>query len=205
LVAGFWLTVTELVIQRMVAEKEKIEREGFTEEIALHAGITAGFASGRLTLKGSKGEAGRNISEPGITVRVEDSKVIISSLKGNKTEKKIVGSLRAHVVNLLKGVTDGHVYRLKVCYTHFPINVSVAGRKLIVKNLLGEKIPRVLELAENVKVKVEGAEVFVESPSKEAAGLVAGSIERLTKRSSYDTRVFADGIYITHKDGREMK
>ena len=56
-----------------------------------------------------------------------------------------------------------------------------------------------------MKAKVEGANVIMESASKESVGQAAASVEQLTKRSNYDTRVFADGIYITVKDGKEIK
>ena len=85
------------------------------------------------------------------------------------------------------------------------MNVSVAGGKLVVKNLLGEKVPRVLQLKENTNVKIEGDLVYVTSASKETAGQVSADIEQLTRRPGYDTRIFQDGIYIINKDGKELK
>ncbi len=175
------------------------------EEIAVPEGVTATAIAGVLSLKGPKGSISRHFVAPNASFVIEGSKVIVVASKASKKEKKNLGSIRAHMANMMRGVTEGHVYKLKVCYTHFPITVTVSGRKISVKNLLGEKTPREVELPESVKAKVEGADVIIESVDKESAGLAAAAIEQLTKRANYDKRVFADGLYITVKDGKDVK
>ncbi|MBI2145203.1 50S ribosomal protein L6 [Candidatus Woesearchaeota archaeon] len=175
------------------------------EEIALPDGVTASVSNSILALKGPRGDLSRNFASANASISIEGGKVTVNALKGSKKEKKLLGSMRAHIDNMIRGIVGGHVYRMKVCYTHFPITLSVSGRKLTVKNFLGEKSPREVELPENVKAKVEGPELVIESSDKEAAGRAAASVEQLTKRANYDTRVFADGIYITMKDGKEIK
>lgn len=176
-----------------------------SEELGLPQGVSGSFSGRVLTLKGPKGEASRHVSEHTLAVVAEPGKVSLRATEGGKRDKKLLGSLRAHVLNMVHGVSEGHIYRLKVCYTHFPVNVSVSGNKLVVKNFLGEKTPRELEFPKNVKVEAKGADVVVESASKETAGMIAGAIEQLTKRANYDRRVFGDGIYITAKDGKDIK
>ena len=117
----------------------------------------------------------------------------------------MVDIVKAHIKNMIKGVSEGFVYTLKICSSHFPMSVSVSGNKLEVKNYLGEKVPRVLNLVENVKVTINGEEVVVESSDKELAGQTAANIELLTRRSGFDRRVFQDGIYITEKAGKIVK
>ena len=85
------------------------------------------------------------------------------------------------------------------------MTVTISDNKLHVKNFLGEKVPRVLNLKEGTTVKVDGALIHVTSSSKELAGQVSGDIEQLTRRPGFDTRVFQDGIYIINKDGKELK
>lgn len=187
------------------SESRGIERTRFTEEIALPQGVTASIIGRMLAVKGPKGETMKEIKGPNIGISAEGGKVVLASETGSKSEKKVIGSLRAHVANMVAGVTDGHLYKLKICFTHFPLTATVSGRKFVVKNFLGEKTPRELVLLEDVKVKVEGADVVVESASRESAGQTAASIEQLTRRANYDKRVFADGIYITVKDGKDVK
>ena len=179
--------------------------KGMREEIALPEGVTASLSGSVLTLKGPKGETARKIAGQNVMIAVEGKKVAVWSASSGRKEKKIIGSLRAHIANMARGATEGHVYRLKVCFTHFPITVTVTGKQLFVKNFLGEKIPRKLTLPDAVSVKVEGSDVTVNSADKDAAGQAAAAMEQITKRTNFDTRVFGDGIYITVKDGKEIK
>lgn len=157
-----------------------------------------------VKLKGPKGESSREFKHPKIRIEKKEGKVILSSENATKREKKMIGTFKAHIRNMIKGVTECHTYRLKICSGHFPMNVSVSGTDFIVKNFLGEKIPRILKLKEGVKVKVEGQEVVVESVNKEAAGQTAADIEKLTTIKGRDKRIFQDGVYIINKDGKDM-
>ena len=85
------------------------------------------------------------------------------------------------------------------------MNVSVSNDRFIVKNFLGEKVPRTLKLKAGASVKVEGNLVVVESPSKETAGQVSADIEQLTRRTHYDGRIFQDGIWIIEKDSKGIE
>ena len=181
------------------------DEKGMHDEIVLPEGVTASLTGSVLTLKGPKGETPRKVEGQNVVIAVEGNRISVSSANSSKKEKKIIGSLRAHIANMVKGTTEGHVYKLKVCFTHFPITVTVTGNQLFVKNLLGEKTPRKLTLPNGVSVKVEGSDVMVNSTNKDAAGQTAAAIEQITKRANFDTRVFGDGIYITVKDGKEIK
>ena len=201
------LIAIDAIDKKMTAavEVQKGGKGKITEDIVLPDGITASVSGRIIALKGPKGETSRKISAANLTVTVSGNKVLIESGSDGKKEKTLVGSMRAHLVNMVKGVRDGHAYRMKVCFTHFPITVTVAGNQLLVKNFLGEKTPRKIELPANVKVKVEGADITIESSDKEIAGKTAAAIEQITKRANYDKRVFGDGIYITVKDSKEIK
>ena len=85
------------------------------------------------------------------------------------------------------------------------MNVSVNNDQLIIKNFIGEKYPRILQLKTGATVKIEGDKINVESVDKEIAGTVASDIEQLTRRPGFDTRIFEDGIYIISKSGKELK
>ncbi len=194
-VEGFWP-----IVIKMKKETAKI-----TKEIILPDSVSASVDGRLLLIRGKKAEVKREFRQHNISIRADGQKIILESKSGTKKDKKIAGSLAAHVKNMVKGSMQDHIYTLKICSGHFPMTVSVSGSKLIVKNFLGEKVPRVLALKENTGVKVEGDLIYVASPDKEAAGQVSADIEQLTRRPGYDTRVFQDGIYLINKDGKEMK
>ncbi len=50
--------------------------------------------------------------------------------------------------NLIKGVTLGFEYKMRLVYAHFPISVNIEneGTKVEIRNFLGEKRVRVVNL-----------------------------------------------------------
>lgn len=187
-------------------KKQNNARKGkITKSMELPQGISSSMDGRTLVIHGPKDEVRREIRQRTLSVQANGQKITIESKSDTKRDKKITGSLVAHIKNMVKGSTHNHTYILKVCSGHFPINVSVASKKLVVKNFLGEKIPRIVDIKENANVKVEGELIYVTSASKETAGQVSADIEQLTRRPGYDTRIFQDGIYIINKDGKELK
>lgn len=174
------------------------------KEIELEKEVTAQADTGFLKVKGPKGEVERNFLYPKVSLMVENNKIILKSFQATKREKKIVGSFEAHIKNMIKGVKEPHVYKIKICSGHFPMNVSVSGKDFTIKNFLGEAVPRRLVLVNGVEVKVNGTEIIVSSPDKEIAGKVAGQIEKLCRITGLDKRIFQDGCYIIHKSGKDL-
>jgi len=174
----------------------------YVENIELAEGVTASELQSVLTIKGEKGEVTRSFLYPTVKIKVEQKTVGFLVPKMTKTEKKIVKTFLAHVRNMVRGVTEGHVYKLKICSGHFPMNVSIKGNKLEIKNFIGEAVPRVLNFKEGVDVKVEGDTITVSGIDKELIAQSAANIENITRRNGFDRRVFQDGIYIIEKDGK---
>ena len=82
------------------------------------------------------------------------------------------------------------------------MTVSVSDTELVIKNFLGEKVPRKVKIKQGVKVNVDGSQLTVQGPDKEITGQVAADIEQATRRPGFDKRIFQDGIYIIDKAGK---
>ena len=175
----------------------------YVEEVEV-SGTDVKVDSGLITVKGEKGEVSRDFRHPKINVEIKEDKVSFKAKNATKREKKMIGTFKAHLRNLLKGAKEGHMYKLKICSGHFPMNVSLNGNIFSVKNFLGEKTPRTVKIKEGVSVKINGDIVEVESVSKELAGQTAADIEQLTRITDRDVNKFQDGIYIIYKDGKEI-
>ncbi|MGM5483877.1 MAG: 50S ribosomal protein L6 [Nanobdellota archaeon] len=179
-------------------------RQNILKEIEVPEGVEVSYNDKIITVKGPKGETSKKLFFPLIDIKIQDSKVTIGKENASKNDKKRIGTLESHIKNLVKGVSEGYTYKLKICAGHFPMNVSVAGEKIIVKNFIGEKNPRELTLKKGPQVKVEGDYVIVEGINKEVVGQIAADIESLTRITRKDRRIFQDGIYITDKNGKEI-
>lgn len=158
--------------------------------------------SDTVVVKGPRGVLRRTFRHvKGIFLRIEGSKFIVETYLPNRRRKALVGTIASHVRNMIKGVTEGYRYKLKIVYSHFPINVKVVGREVIIENFLGEKAPRKAKIiGEDVKVSVQGDDVIVEGINIENVGQTAANIELATKIKGYDPRIFMDGIYIYERE-----
>ena len=181
-----------------------MKTEKITESVEIPEKTEVRVEGSAVIVKGQKGELTRNFRNPQVKIYVEGNRVIFESRKATKREKTIIGSCIAHLKNMLRGANEKHVYKLKICSGHFPMNVSMAGDVFTIKNFIGEKVPRTLNLKKGADVKIQGNEVIVESSDKEIASQTAADIEQLTRRTGYDRRIFQDGIYIFIKDGKEI-
>ncbi len=173
-------------------------------EIELVGGVTASQDGFLLVIKGQKSETKREFTHPRISVAVKGNKIVLDAEKATKREKKIMNSFEAHIKNMIQGVQEPHLYKLKICSGHFPMNVSVSGQELIIKNFLGESVPRKVMILPGADVKVNGVDIIVSSPDKEIAGQTAARIENLCRITNRDRRIFQDGCYIVQKAGKSV-
>lgn len=175
-----------------------------TENIEIPENIEVKVNKGVINIKGKQGELSRDFYYPNINIKIENKKIIFECEKGSKREKKLIKTSLAHIKNMIKGVSEKHVYKIKTCSGHFPMNVSISKNQLIIKNFVGEKKPRILELKQGVDVKIDGNIITIEGVDKELAGQTAASIEQLTRRPGFDIRIFQDGCFIIQKDGKDV-
>lgn len=184
------------------AKKEKKkDAEGIILEVVIPEGVSVSLDGGSVKVKGKHGETTKNLSNPDVSIKVEGGKVILSSNSGPRPKQAMLGTIRGHIQNMIHGVSRGVAYKMKIVYSHFPMNVKVQGSQLLISNFLGERHPRKAVILEGVKVDVKGQDVVVTGHDKEKVSQTAANIEQTTKIRDRDARVFQDGIYIVEKNG----
>lgn len=176
----------------------------YDEALELPQGVAVTADHGNIKVKGPKGESARRMFAPGVSITAEGQKVNFTAKKATKREKKMLYTFMAHLKNMVRGVQQPWVYKLKLCSGHFPMTITISGAKFALKNFLGEKVPRECTIPQGVEVKVAGQEITVTSIDRELAGQTAGMLELLTFKSNKDQRTFQDGIYITEKPAKEL-
>jgi len=175
------------------------------EEVEIPEGVEVTVENNVVKVKGPKGELQRELKYPGVQIFTEDGKVVVFKEFPRKKDIAIARTFKAHIANMIKGVTEGFTYKLKAVYSHFPMTVKVQGDEVVIENFLGEKNPRRAKILPGITVKVRGQEVIVEGIDKEAVGQTAANIEQATRITKWDRRVFQDGIYIVEKAGKPIK
>jgi large subunit ribosomal protein L6 len=173
-------------------------------EIEIPEGVEVSINDSLISVKGSEGENTRDFNTKKINFEKKENKIMLEAKLATKKEKKIMNSIWAHIKNMIKGVQEKFEYQLKICFSHFPMTVDIQGQEAIIKNFLGEKIPRKSKIPKGVEVKIDGQIITVTSSDKEFAGQAAANFEKATKIKKRDKRVFQDGIFMTSKAGREI-
>ena len=158
----------------------------------------------KISVKGPQGENTKEFKIDNLVFEKKGDEIIIENKKATKKEKKMINTIKAHVKNMLRGVQEKFEYKLKICYNHFPFTVEIKGNEAVIKNFLGEKVPRKVHIPEGVDVKVEKEIITVKSHNKELAGQAAANLETATKIRLRDRRIFQDGLFITSKNGKEI-
>lgn len=159
-----------------------------------------------VTVKGSKGSLTKDFTSPkfikSVTIEKTGNEIIIKETKDKKQTYAVIGTIAAHLKNMMLGVTKGYKYEMKIIYTHFPITVAVKDKEFQIKNFLGEKGVRTSEVVGNASIKIEKDVVSITGMNVEDVGQTAANIELACKLRNRDRRIFIDGIYIS---GRHLQ
>jgi large subunit ribosomal protein L6 len=168
-------------------------------------GVQLNVDGRRVRATGPRGTLEEDFSHMPVQFTVNGKTLSVHSSWARKREVALVGTALAHVRNMVRGVTNGYTYKLKIVYAHFPVTVKVHDKERIVtiENFTGEKTPRVIKIVGTAKVKVAGDELHVQGNSLRDVSQTAANIQTGTRIGDKDQRVFLDGIYIFEKSEGE--
>lgn len=171
----------------------------FFREVKIPEGVGIRVDGNRVIVKGPRGELSKEFCYPRISIKMEGESIKIESESGRRKQNALLGTIQAHIKNMIAGTRDGFTYKMKVCYSHFPIQVEVKKDEVIISNFLGEKQPRKAKIVGDTKVEIKGDTLLIKGIDVEKVGQTAANIEQATRIKGYDPRVFQDGIYIISK------
>jgi len=177
-------------------------RKEIKEVVTIPESIEAEVKDRVVTMRKDSATAERKFK---VDIKKEGNSLIMHNPQATKKEKKLIKSAAAHIRNMISGLQKKYTYKLKVCFVHFPVSVELKSGELIIKNFLGEKVPRKAKILPGAEVKIEKDEITVSSHDKEIAGQTAANIENSTRIKARDRRVFQDGIFIIEKEKGKSK
>lgn len=167
--------------------------------VEIPEGVEGTLEGRTITIKGEKGLLTRDFSHAPIRIRMEGKRVTVLASWPRKKEAALVGTICSHIQNMIKGVTQGFTYKLKIVFSHFPITVEIKEKTLTIKNFTGERNPRKAKIMGDSKVTVKGDDIIIQGINLEDVSQTAANIQNATKIKSKDPRVFLDGIYVYEK------
>ncbi len=149
-----------------------------------------------VTVSGEKGKLTKDFSHAPLTIQKEEKMIIIRTDWPRKKEAATVATVSSHVKNMITGVMKGFTYKLKIVFSHFPLNVKVEDKKVLIENFTGERSARIAKIVGDAKVLVKPEDIIVQGTDLEDVSQTAANIEQATKVKVKDPRVFLDGIYV---------
>jgi len=170
-------------------------------KLPIPEGVQIDIQGRRIKATGPKGTIGEDFGHLPVQFAVEGQSLRVYAAWARKREVALVGTALAHVRNMIRGVTSGFTYKLKIVYAHFPVTVKVneKDKKLTIDNFTGEKTARVVRIVGSAKVKLASDEIHVQGINLNDVSQTAANIQYATKIPDKDQRVFLDGIYIFEK------
>jgi large subunit ribosomal protein L6 len=168
--------------------------------IPIPDGVVVNIEGHKITVRGSKETLNRDFTHAAVSIETDGKTVRIYAKWPRKKEASLVGTIESHIKNMITGVTKGFTYKMKIVFSHFPITVKVQDKAVFVENFTGERRARKAKILGDVKVKLEPEDIIIQGANLEDVSQTAANIERMTRVTNKDPRVFLDGLYVYERN-----
>lgn len=148
--------------------------------LPLPKGVTIIQKDGRYGVKGPKGELTKPLPE-GITFKTEAGKLTVVRADDSRDMRAKHGLVRAHIANMVKGVTEGWTRELEINGVGYRAEVS--GDTLTMQ--LGYSHPVVFKLPKVITAKVDKNRVVLTSADRDILGQTAAKVRELRPPEPY--------------------
>ncbi|CAN7029664.1 unnamed protein product, partial [Brassica oleracea var. botrytis] len=192
-------------------QRRKMKTILSSETMDIPEGVTIKVHAKVIEVEGPRGKLTRDFKHLNLDFQLIKDAVTgkrqlkIDSWFGSRKASASIRTALSHVSNLIAGVTQGFLYKMRFVYAHFPINASISGnnKSIEIRNFLGEKKVRKVDMLDGVTIvrseKVKD-EITLEGNDIE---LVSRSCALINQQKCHvkkkDIRKFLDGIYVSEK------
>lgn len=167
--------------------------------VDLPTGVTATIVAAGVTIKGAKGSLSLPLTT-GVSVVQEEKKLQVSFAEPGLARTK-AGATRAHLANMVRGVTRGYEKKLELVGVGF--RAQMQGKTL---NLtLGFSHPVNFPIPEGISIETPSqTEILVKGIDRQKVGQVAAEIRAVRPPEPYKGKgVRYSGEKITLKEGKK--
>jgi len=169
--------------------------EKLTTELDIPEGVTVTYEKPIITVQGPLGKTYKNFKKIPVTIEIADNKILFKAQGIRDKSRAIMNTSRSIINNLCEGVIDGYTIKMKVVFSHFPINVKVEGKTVLIENFQGERAARKTNIWGETKVVPKGDDIVITGHVLTDVSQTAAEIENGSRVKNKDHRVFLDGIY----------
>jgi large subunit ribosomal protein L6 len=167
--------------------------------IAVPAGVEIKISGGDIVMHGPKGELRMYVPRE-IAVTAQDKIIAVTLARDTKDSRKLWGTIRALIANMIEGVTKGFEKKLEIEGVGF--KAALMGKNL--ELALGFSHPVKVEAPADITFKVEKNTITISGISKELVGRIAANIRALKKPEPYKGKgIHYMGEVIRRKAGKK--
>lgn len=148
--------------------------------VGVPSGVTATVESEAVLVKGPKGQL-RYTPGKGVKVVFEGGKLVVSADTSSKQTKADFGSARAHLNNMVKGVSEGWKRALELNGVGF--NAKLQGQVLVLSVGYSHEVK--LDMPKEVKCVINKNVIELDSHDKNLVGVIAARIRKVCPPEPY--------------------
>jgi large subunit ribosomal protein L6 len=167
------------------------------QPVNLPQGVTATITPAAVTLKGAKGTLSVPLTS-GVTVVQEDKAL---SVKYDGTNRMQAGATRAHLANIVEGITKGYEIKLELVGVGF----RAAAQGKVLNLTLGFSHPVAYAVPDGITIESPTqTEILIKGVDKQQVGQVAAEIRDIRPPEPYKGKgVRYAGEKISLKEGKK--
>ena len=148
--------------------------------LVLPKGVSVTQKPGTVGVKGPKGELVRAMPA-GVSFKIEGDKLTVERADDSHENRSKHGLMRAHLANMVKGVTDGWTRELEINGVGY--RAEVTGDSVTMA--LGYSHPIIFKLPKGVAAKVEKNKLTLTSNDRDLVGQTAAKVRELRPPEPY--------------------
>lgn len=151
------------------------------QPVSIPSGVTVNVAASGVTVKGPRGTL--TLTVPSVcTVAVDGGKIVVTRANDLKPVRALHGTTRAHLANMVKGVSAGFTRDLEI----IGVGYKAESKGKVVVLTLGYSHPIEFPVPEGITVETpEPTKIRVSGIDRQRVGQVAALIRALRKPEPY--------------------
>lgn len=167
--------------------------------VKIPAGVTINVDAGVVNVKGGKSQLSMPLHDSA-TIKIKDDELIVTKKRNSKIAQAMNGTTVRLIQNMIIGVTDGFERKLELNGVGF--RMALKGRQ--VDLALGFSHPVLVDIPENIEVKIDGDAMIISGADKQKVGQFAAEIRALKPVEPYKGKGFKyDDEIVRRKEGKK--
>ena len=149
--------------------------------VVLPKGVSVTTKAESINVKGPKGELSKALPD-GVTLKVEGDKVVVNRADDSRQNRAKHGLVRAHLQNMVKGVSDGFTINLEINGVGYRAAADAKNLKLQLGFSHDVEVP----IPQGIQIKAtKPTEIEITGADRQRVGQIAAEIRSLRPPEPY--------------------